>query len=174
MCRMLAQANASIEESREQTVKIVKDEREQEELKQPPGTFSVCCESVTVNSRKWVESQLFDRLILMFIGMNTVCLAIMHHNQPEQMTFALEIAEYLFTVVFVLEAILKIVGLGPCEYFVQPSNVFDFCITFLSLLSLFELGLSNFTALRTLRIFRVLRVARVLRRFPVVMRYVAL
>ena len=78
-------------------------------------------------------------------------------------------SERVFTGVFLLEAVVKIIGLG-LDYFRDTANVFDFFVTILSCVSLFDFSGGGFSALRSLRAFRGLRVARVLRKFPVVMR----
>ena len=116
-----------------------------------------------------VVSSAFDHLIMGAIALNTLCLAIVHYDQPELMTEVLEVAEYVFTGLFLLEAALKIFGLQPDEYFTDAACLFDFTITVLSFVSLFKVT-GNISALRTLRVFRALRIARILRRFPVVVR----
>ena len=117
-----------------------------------------------------VTSSAFDRFVMSLIVLNTVALAIVHYDEPDEMTKTLDIAEIVFTLLFVLEAVLKLLGLGFYCYFTQGSNVFDFVITVLSFVSLFDIGASGFSAMRVLRVFRALRVARILRRFPVIMR----
>ena len=57
------------------------------------------------------------------IGMNTICLAIVHYNQPEVMSTVLVYLEYLFTSVFVIEACVKIFGLTCGTYFGDAANV---------------------------------------------------
>ena len=172
--RALAKANASIEESRAKTVLLanVEQQKEREEFEEatPDGPCMAKCTVWQSSVHGLVTSDAFDQFIMAAIGLNTVCLAIVHYDQPDVMTDVLDYLEYLFTTIFVIEAIIKIYGLQCGIYFTDSSNVFDFVITSVSLVSLFDIGAGNFSALRTLRVFRALRIARILRRFPVVMR----
>ena len=45
--------------------------------------------------------------------------------QPQEMTDALEIMNYIFTAVFGIEMILKLIGLGPYGYIKDVLNIFD-------------------------------------------------
>jgi hypothetical protein len=65
----------------------------------------------------------------------------------------------VFVVVFLIEAIIKIVGVGPSHYFRELKNQFDFFLVFVSIFGLFE-GLIpiNITAMRVIRGARILRV----------------
>jgi vacuolar-type H+-ATPase subunit F/Vma7 len=174
LCRALAEANERIKQSRETTVVIVdeqqKKQREEQQEIEPEGPCKAQCREWQEKVRWLVTTDRFDQLIMAAIVLNTICLAVVHYNQPELMTDVLNWLEYGFTAVFLLEAAVKLYGLGLTEYFSSGSNVFDFVITLLSFVSLFDMGAGNFSALRTLRVFRALRIARILRRFPVVMR----
>ena len=169
--RALAETNASIEASREQTMIIVQSEEDKQEG--PVNPFMLRLLQLKAAVHALVTSSAFDHTIMGAISFNTVCLAIVHYNQPVLMTDVLEYVEYVFTGLFLIEALLKIFGLGPAEYFTNASCIFDFTITLLSFVSLFNFA-GNISALRTLRVFRALRVARILRRFPVVVRQVPL
>ena len=64
----------------------------------------------------------------------------------------------IFTVIFILEAVLKIFALGPVVYASDPWNDFDFIIVFISIVELI-LSISRtsrqatgLTVLRTLRL----------------------
>ena len=166
----LADANASIEMNRSKALGLVSDQIKKRDSEKAPGW----CESKYLDSQKamngLVSTSAFDQIIMAAIGVNTLCLAIVHYNQPQEMTDILDYLEYLFTGLFMVEALMKIVGFGVVKYFTSQADVFDFMITILSFVSLFDIGSGNFSALRTLRVFRALRIARVLRRFPVVMR----
>jgi hypothetical protein len=47
-----------------------------------------------------------------------------------------EISNYIFTTIFTVEAIIKLIGLGPKIYFKEGWNIFDFIIALGSLLSI--------------------------------------
>ena len=169
---MLAEANAAIEQNRCQTVLMVQDQlsKERAEHAEMPGPCAAWWGSQRANVRGLVSTSAFDQLVMVAIGLNTLCLAVVHYNQPVSMTEALDWLEYAFTAVFMLEAFLKLFGLGFGDYFSSGSNIFDFVITMLSFVSLFDFGAGNVSSLRTLRVFRALRMTRILRRFPVIMR----
>ena len=58
-------------------------------------------------------NQYFDAFIIFVIILNTVALAMdMHPNFEQGVLDALSIFNYVFTVIFTAEAILKIIGLG--------------------------------------------------------------
>jgi hypothetical protein len=68
-----------------------------------------------------------------------------------------------FTVMFALEAVLKLLGLGVKAYFSSGWNILDFVIVLIAILSLTLSG-SNLSALRSLRTLRALRPLRVISR----------
>ena len=75
----------------------------------------------------------------------------------------LEISEYIFTVIFVVEAVLKIVAHGlvltPSAYLKDRWNVIDLTAILFSVLDLW-LGNTQFSFLRGVRAFRALRIIR--------------
>jgi hypothetical protein len=72
----------------------------------------------------------------------------------------LDISEMIFSIIFILEFFLKIVGMGfilePGSYMRDGWNLFDFVVVISSILS-FLPGSVNFSAIRTLRIMRPLK-----------------
>lgn len=58
----------------------------------------------------------------------------------------------IFVVVFVIEAILKLLALGVVRYFKDEWNTFDFVVT---LLGAIELGLEGVQGLSVFRSFRL-------------------
>lgn len=51
--------------------------------------------------------------------------------QPEELTLAVEISNYIFTAVFFLEMSLKVFAEGFCSYISSGFNVFDSVIVVL-------------------------------------------
>lgn len=105
----------------------------------------------------------FDSAILACIVLNTVVLAIDHHNMDAELERGLATANIIFTFIFVGEMVLKWLGLGLYVYFSEASNTFDFVIVVLSLVEVGLGGSSSFAAFRTVRLFRVARVAKYLK-----------
>ena len=64
------------------------------------------------------------------------------------------IISQVFTTIFTVEAVLKIIAMSPVNYLKDKWNVFDITIVMLSLV---ELGLSGVKGLSILRSFRLVR-----------------
>mmetsp|Transcript_3541 Transcript_3541/g.12709 ORF Transcript_3541/g.12709 Transcript_3541/m.12709 type:complete len:1714 (-) Transcript_3541:989-6130(-) len=110
-----------------------------------------------------IKSKHFERFILFLILSNCIFLA-MDVNKPnfEETNTGIVIAwsEIVFTVFFVLEMCLKIIGMGfyvgEGTYLKDGWNVMDFLVVILGLLA-FTPFVDNFTAIRTVRVLRPLR-----------------
>ncbi|GFR71119.1 sodium channel protein [Elysia marginata] len=111
---------------------------------------------------EFVSSPLFDLFITFCIIMNTFFLSLEHHDQPASLTTTLEISNYIFTAVFIAEAVCKIMGLGK-YYFKVGWNIFDLIIVVASIL---DLGLEQIDGLSVLRTFRLLRVFKLAQSWP--------
>ncbi|XP_069952199.1 sodium channel protein para-like isoform X2 [Cherax quadricarinatus] len=127
------------------------------------------CRECCVNYRVWLKFQnmmhvvvhdaVFDLFIMLCIIMNTVFLAIEHHGMSYQLNKVLEVGNRVFTAVFTLECIMKLMALSK-EFFVNKWNVFDLVIVLASLLDLgLEIG-SGLSVLRGMRLLRVLKLAQ--------------
>ncbi|KAK3774551.1 hypothetical protein RRG08_016923 [Elysia crispata] len=122
--------------------------------------------------RRLVESTFFQRSILLAILLNTLSMAVEHHNQPELLTMILEYSNIVFCVLFGAEMAFKIVSYGVFGYISNGFNVFDSFIVILSIVELAQGGASGLSVLRTFRLLRILKLVRfmpALRRQLVVM-----
>lgn len=90
------------------------------------------------------------------------------YEQPALADKISESINYVFTAIFLIEAILKLVGIGPRVYFTEGGwNIFDTIIIFGSFLSIFISANSSLQirgALSILRSFRILRLLRLIKR----------
>ncbi|XP_039530211.1 calcium channel, voltage-dependent, P/Q type, alpha 1A subunit, b isoform X8 [Pimephales promelas] len=113
--------------------------------------------------RKIVKTQTFYWTVLSLVGLNTLCVAVVHYDQPELLSDFLYYAEFIFLGLFMSEMLIKMYGLGTRPYFHSSFNCFD-CIVIVG--SIFEVfwamvkpgasfGISVLRALRLLRIFKV-------------------
>ena len=95
------------------------------------------------------------------ILLNAAALSIDHARLSQDVERALTIVNLVFTIIFAIEMLIKLVGLGPKDYVKDRFNVFDAIIVTLGFIE-FSIGSSNssLTALRTARIFRVLKLVR--------------
>ncbi|XP_051011136.1 voltage-dependent L-type calcium channel subunit alpha-1C isoform X3 [Acomys russatus] len=75
-----------------------------------------------------VNSTYFEYLMFVLILLNTICLAMQHYGQSCLFKIAMNILNMLFTGLFTVEMILKLIAFKPKGYFSDPWNVFDFLI----------------------------------------------
>uniref|UniRef100_A0A8C4IT15 Voltage-dependent calcium channel alpha-1 subunit IQ domain-containing protein n=1 Tax=Dicentrarchus labrax TaxID=13489 RepID=A0A8C4IT15_DICLA len=116
-----------------------------------------------ISIRRMVKTDTFYLMVLSLVALNTICVAIVHHNQPDWLTIFLYYAEFVFLGLFLAEMFLKMYGLGFRLYFHSSFNCFD-CGVIVG--SIFEVvwgffrpgmsfGISVLRALRLLRIFKI-------------------
>lgn len=82
-------------------------------------------------------SSKFDLCIVIVIFLNMIAMAVDHYKMTDYVSNILDILNILFTTIFTLECVIKIIGLRH-HYFRQPWNVFDFVVVVLSLLGMFS------------------------------------
>lgn len=124
---------------------------------------------------KIVSHQYFSHFIMVAILANTVVLALDHHPMPEQLDSDLEIINFALSCVFIIEMVLKALGLGIRQYARDRMNLFDAFIVISGILELITSPPSFLSdnppkkgavsALRTLRLFRIFKLARNWRTF---------
>uniref|UniRef100_A0A8V5H2H2 Voltage-dependent N-type calcium channel subunit alpha n=1 Tax=Melopsittacus undulatus TaxID=13146 RepID=A0A8V5H2H2_MELUD len=113
--------------------------------------------------RRMVKTQAFYWTVLSLVALNTLCVAIVHYDQPDWLSDFLYYAEFIFLGLFMSEMFIKMYGLGTRPYFHSSFNCFD-CAVIIG--SIFEViwavvkpgtsfGISVLRALRLLRIFKV-------------------
>ncbi|XP_045030730.1 sodium channel protein 60E isoform X2 [Daphnia magna] len=112
-------------------------------------------------------SRRFEIAIFIMIFLNMVVMGVEHYGQPPVFTFILELCNALFTTMFALEAVVKMIGLRH-HYFTLPWNLFDLCLVSCSVVGLImEDVLNEFpispTLLRVVRVFRLGRVLRLVK-----------
>ncbi|KAM9832206.1 voltage-dependent R-type calcium channel subunit alpha-1E [Neosynchiropus ocellatus] len=116
-----------------------------------------------ISIRRLVKTHTFYWTVLGLVALNTLCVAIVHHDQPLWLSHFLYYAEFLFLALFLTEMFLKMYSLGPRLYFHSSFNCFD-CSVIVG--SIFEVlwgffrpgtsfGISVLRALRLLRIFKI-------------------
>ncbi|XP_071331754.1 voltage-dependent L-type calcium channel subunit alpha-1D [Trachinotus anak] len=72
-----------------------------------------------------VNSTGFEYIMFVLIILNTLCLAIQHHGQSHLFNYAMDILNMVFTGVFTVEMILKLIAFKPRGYVGDAWNVFD-------------------------------------------------
>ncbi|XP_056590581.1 calcium channel, voltage-dependent, P/Q type, alpha 1A subunit, b isoform X9 [Triplophysa dalaica] len=113
--------------------------------------------------RKIVKTQAFYWTVLSLVGLNTLCVAVVHYDQSELLSDFLYYAEFIFLGLFMSEMLIKMYGLGTRPYFHSSFNCFDCAVIVGSIFEVFwamvkpgtSFGISVLRALRLLRIFKV-------------------
>ena len=82
------------------------------------------------------------------------------YGASEEYLHVLDVFNLIFVGIFTMEAVLKLIGLGPRYYFYIDWNKFDFAVCFLSLISIGSSDSFNLTALRIIRVARLLRMIK--------------
>ncbi|XP_055537087.1 sodium channel protein para isoform X47 [Wyeomyia smithii] len=125
-----------------------------------------CC-WVWLKFQEGVAFIVFDPFVELFITLcivvNTLFMALDHHDMDPKMEASLKSGNYFFTATFAIEATMKLIAMSPKYYFQEGWNIFDFIIVALSLL---ELGLEGVQGLSVLRSFRLLRVFKLAKSWP--------
>ncbi|XP_011689749.1 PREDICTED: sodium channel protein para [Wasmannia auropunctata] len=125
-----------------------------------------CC-WLWLEIQKYISLLVFDPFVELFITLcivvNTLFMALDHHDMDKDMERVLKSGNYFFTATFGIEATLKLMAMSPKYYFQEGWNIFDFIIVALSLL---ELGLEGVQGLSVLRSFRLLRVFKLAKSWP--------
>jgi len=128
-----------------------------------------------IGQKRWaklepiVKHHNCDRAIVVAIGLNTLILCCDSWPMDDARENVLEVLNFVFTLIFLLEMALKLLGLGITRYLSDAFNAFDAFVCTVSLIELiyapppFLVGSSDastatpVTALRTFRLFRVLK-----------------
>ncbi|XP_075310983.1 voltage-dependent T-type calcium channel subunit alpha-1H [Odontesthes bonariensis] len=112
-------------------------------------------------------SHYLDLFITFIICINVFTMSIEHYNQPQYLEEVLKYCNYVFTIIFVIEALLKLVAFGIHRFFKDRWNQLDIAIVALSIMGITLEELKMKAALpinpTIIRIMRVLRIARVLK-----------
>uniref|UniRef100_A0A674NCA2 Calcium voltage-gated channel subunit alpha1 H n=1 Tax=Takifugu rubripes TaxID=31033 RepID=A0A674NCA2_TAKRU len=109
-----------------------------------------------------VGSRYFNRGIMIAILINTLSMGIEYHEQPQELTDILEITNMVFTSLFSLEMLLKLLALGLFGYIKNPYNGFDSIIVIISVWEIVGEAEGGLSVLRTFRLLRVLKLVRFL------------
>ncbi|PWA21599.1 hypothetical protein CCH79_00003483 [Gambusia affinis] len=113
---------------------------------------------------KMCTSHYLDLFITIVIGLNVITMSMEHYEQPQELDNALKICNYIFTLIFVLESVFKLVAFGFRRFFKDKWNQLDLAIVLLSIMGItleeIEVNASLPINPTIIRIMRVLRIAR--------------
>uniref|UniRef100_A0A669DDG8 Voltage-dependent L-type calcium channel subunit alpha n=1 Tax=Oreochromis niloticus TaxID=8128 RepID=A0A669DDG8_ORENI len=111
-----------------------------------------------------INSSQFEYVMFVLILGNTLTLAVQHYEQSKLFTSIMDILNMIFTVVFTIEMIIKLMALRAHHYFIDPWNSFDALIVVGSVLDIAvsEFSESGKVSITFFRLFRVLRLVKLL------------
>lgn len=110
-----------------------------------------------------VQNQVFEYFILVCILLNVVEMSLWWYGMPTEMEAALQIVSWILTIIFLVEGIFKLIGLG-WQYFKDYWNVLDFImVVSTTAVSVLEYSSYRIPSLFNPNLLRVLRAIRVLR-----------
>uniref|UniRef100_A0A672LSD6 Voltage-dependent L-type calcium channel subunit alpha n=1 Tax=Sinocyclocheilus grahami TaxID=75366 RepID=A0A672LSD6_SINGR len=113
----------------------------------------------------WVKSKFFNWWVLLVVLLNTLVIAMEHHNQTEGLTSFQDTANVILLACFTIEMVMKMYAFGPRAYFMSIFNRFDCFVVTIGILEIFlvvsnimtPLGISVMRCIRLLRLFKLTR-----------------
>ncbi|KAL1231341.1 Voltage-dependent calcium channel [Trichinella pseudospiralis] len=115
----------------------------------------------------FVTSQPFEYAIFIIIILNTLILGMKHHKMTRTFDDVLDTMNLIFTGIFAMEFILKVMAFRCKNYFGDAWNVFDFIIVLGSFIDIIYGKVSpgsNIISINFFRLFRVMRLVKLLSR----------
>ncbi|KAM8801556.1 voltage-dependent L-type calcium channel subunit alpha-1C isoform 18-T18 [Rhynchonycteris naso] len=112
-----------------------------------------------------VNSTYFEYLMFVLILLNTICLAMQHYGQSCLFKIAMNILNMLFTGLFTVEMILKLIAFKPKHYFCDAWNTFDALIVVGSIvdIAITEVNSTEENSRISITFFRLFRVMRLVK-----------
>ena len=92
---------------------------------------------------------------------NMVTIVLSYIDIPDDVQSDINTLDDVLLYIYTGEAILKIIGLGPLNYFRDPWNVLDFILVIISLMV--DVTFNFLKTLRSLKIAKTLRITKVLK-----------
>ena len=110
--------------------------------------------------RAIIDAWWFNPLFVILILVNTLVLALEYDGMPKSYSDGLAVTNLVLSISFIVEMVLKIIGLGFSEYGNDRFNLFDAVVVIISIIELAMSGGGGLSALRAFRILRVLKLIR--------------
>uniref|UniRef100_A0A8C6VBF8 Voltage-dependent L-type calcium channel subunit alpha n=1 Tax=Naja naja TaxID=35670 RepID=A0A8C6VBF8_NAJNA len=115
--------------------------------------------------REIVKSKFFYWAVILIVGLNTISIASEHHDQPDWLTHAQDVANRVLLALFAVEMVLKMYALGIRQYFMSLFNRFDCLVVCTGILELFLVEITSMTplgisVLRCIRLLRLLKITK--------------
>lgn len=117
----------------------------------------------------FTSSEKFEWVIGIFIFLNFVTMSIYFKDASESNILALKYANYILNSVFIIEIILKIIGMGFKKFIKNNWNKFDLLTAMISIVGMIVENVGSVsggavtTTSQLIRLIRIVRIIRVLR-----------
>ncbi|KAJ0029040.1 hypothetical protein NQD34_004037 [Periophthalmus magnuspinnatus] len=126
------------------------------------GQSCDCCDfwvRIKKGLQVFVLDPFFDLAIILLIILNVIFMSMEHYPLTEKFHSMLSLSHFVFTIIFLIEVVLKILALGPYVYFQVGWHIFE---TILVILSLFSLAIADvaYMVIVELMVLRLFRLAR--------------
>ncbi|XP_028849837.1 calcium channel, voltage-dependent, L type, alpha 1F subunit isoform X2 [Denticeps clupeoides] len=114
-----------------------------------------------------INSTAFEYIMFVLILLNTVTLAVQHYEQSKTFSYIMDILNMVFTGLFTVEMMLKLMALRLRNYFVDAWNSFDALIVVGSVVDIVVTEFSSSedssrVSITFFRLFRVMRLVKLL------------
>ena len=118
--------------------------------------------------REFVDNDIFQYTIIFIILLNMILMAVSYDGSSANLANLLKTLNYFFTIIFIIECLLKLFAYGIKPYFHISWNKFDFFVVIVSLIdwivnNVDGIDASFLKSFQIIRVLKVLRVSRVLR-----------
>uniref|UniRef100_A0A670KL73 Voltage-dependent L-type calcium channel subunit alpha n=1 Tax=Podarcis muralis TaxID=64176 RepID=A0A670KL73_PODMU len=121
-----------------------------------------------------VNSTGFEYIMFVLIMLNTIALAVQHYEQSQPFNYVMDLLNMVFTGLFTVEMVLKIIAFKPKHYFCDAWNTFDALIVVGSVVDIAVTEVNNGghvgessedssrISITFFRLFRVMRLVKLL------------
>ncbi|XP_062975001.1 voltage-dependent L-type calcium channel subunit alpha-1F [Elgaria multicarinata webbii] len=121
-----------------------------------------------------VNSTGFEYIMFVLILLNTIALAVQHYEQSQPFNYVMDLLNMVFTGLFTVEMLLKIIAFKPKHYFCDAWNTFDALIVVGSVVDIAVTEVNNGghvgessedssrISITFFRLFRVMRLVKLL------------
>ena len=118
--------------------------------------------------REFVDNDIFQYAMMAIILLNMILMAVSYDGSSANISNLLKTLNYFFTIIFIIECLLKMFAYGIRPYFHIGWNKFDFFVILVSLIdwvvnSVDGIDASFLKTFQIIRVLKVLTVSRVLR-----------
>jgi hypothetical protein len=110
----------------------------------------------SVSNHPW-----FHISTMVVTGLNALSLALVYDGMPDNLRTFVDTSTFVYSILFIIELAVKLIGMGFTRYFSQAQLVIDFVVVVFAILDMLRIvsygGLSALRSLRLLRVFSFLR-----------------